>query len=123
MAKSLRDIRRKMKAIKSTRQVTKAMELVSASKMRRATQNAVQLRRYASTASRILENIADVHPDLHPYLTERPSEKILALLFTSDRGLCGSLNAQLFRAASAYIRTLKTLQGFQSVEWVAVGRK
>ena len=123
MARSLRDIRRKMKAIRSTRQVTKAMELVAASKMRRATQNAQMLRRYAQTASRILESIAEVHPDLHPYLTERPSEKILAILFTSDRGLCGSLNAQLFRAASAYVRSLKNLPSFQSLEWIAVGKK
>src|SRR3989338_2012720 len=123
MAKSLRDIRRKMKAIKSTRQVTKAMELVSASKMRRATQNAQMLRRYASTASRILENIAELHPEAHPYLTERPSEKILVVLVTSDRGLCGSLNAQLFRAGTRYMQSLKSLPGFQNLEWIAVGRK
>ena len=123
MARSLRDIRRKMKAIKSTRQVTKAMELVAASKMRRAVQNTQMPRRYALTASRILESIADVHPDLHPYLSKRPSGKILAVLFTSDRGLCGSLNTQLFRAGTSYIRSLKTLSSFQSLEWVAVGRK
>jgi F-type H+-transporting ATPase subunit gamma len=123
MARSLRDIRRKMKAIRSTRQVTKAMELVAASKMRKAVQNTQMLRRYARTASRILESIAEVHPDLHPYLTERPSEKILAVLFTSDRGLCGSLNAQLFRAGISYIRSLKNLPSFQSLEWIAVGKK
>jgi len=112
-----------MKAIRSTRQVTKAMELVAASKMRKAVQNTQMLRRYARTASRILESIAEVHPDLHPYLTERPSEKILAVLFTSDRGLCGSLNAQLFRAGISYIRSLKNLPSFQSLEWIAVGKK
>ena len=123
MARSLRDLRRKMKAIKSTRQVTKAMELVAASKMRRAVQNAVQLRRYASTAMSILERMAEVHPELHPYLTERPSGKILALLFTSDRGLCGSLNAQLFRAVREYIRSVGKLPEFETLEFIALGRK
>ncbi len=123
MARSLRDLRRKMKAIKSTRQVTKAMELVAASKMRKAVQNAVQLRRYASTAASILEHMAEVHPELHPYLTTRPSKKILALLFTSDRGLCGSLNAQLFRSVREYIRSLGKLPEFESLEFVALGKK
>ena len=123
MARSLRDIRRKMKAIKSTRQVTKAMELVAASKMRRAVLNAQMLRRYASAASGILERIADVHPDLHPYLTERPHRKILALLFTSDRGLCGSLNAQLLRAALKYIQSVQALPGFEQLDFIAVGKK
>lgn len=123
MARNLRDIRRKMKAIKSTRQVTKAMELVAASKMRRAVQNAEMLRRYAGTASRILGNIATVHPELHPYLGDRPQERILALLFTSDRGLCGSLNAQLFRVILQYVAQVRSLPAFERVDFIAVGRK
>ncbi|MBI3332156.1 ATP synthase F1 subunit gamma [Candidatus Peregrinibacteria bacterium] len=123
MARSLRDIRRKMKAIRSTRQVTKAMELVAASKMRRATQNAQMLRRYALTAWNILENMAEVHPGLHPYLTQRPAQKILAILFTSDRGLCGSLNTQMFRMMGNYLREVKTIPGFEKLTFIAVGKK
>ncbi len=123
MARSLRDLRRKMKAIKSTRQVTKAMELVSASKMRRAVQNAQLLRRYALTAWAILQKLAAAHTGTHPWLQERPVKKVLAIVFTSDRGLCGSLNTQLFRALNQYVNGLKKIGTFEKVDFVAVGRK
>lgn len=123
MANSLRDLRRKMKAIKSTKQVTKAMELVAASKMRRAVQNAVLLRTYALTAWAILQKIALSHRGGHPWLIERPVKRILAILVTSDRGLCGSLNAQLFRSVTHYINACKELEGFERLDFIAVGRK
>lgn len=123
MANSLRDLRRKMKAIKSTKQVTKAMELVAASKMRRAVQNAIALRRYALTAWAILQKIALGHRGKHPWLVERPVQRILAILITSDRGLCGSLNTQLFRSVTHYINACKDVEGFQALEFIAVGRK
>lgn len=123
MAKSLRDLRRKMKAIKSTRQVTKAMELVSASKMRRATQNAVRLRTYAITAWRILQRIADLNAGMHPYLEERKAQKMLAVVFTSDRGLCGSLNANMLRKTAQYIQAVESIPTFESIDFIAVGRK
>lgn len=121
MARSLRDIRRKIKAVKSTRQVTKAMELVAASKMRRAVSNAQMLREYAVSAFDILERIADVSPNLHPFLSERPLKNVLVVLITSDRGLCGSLNAQVFRAAERYLDQPIPKDG--RTDFVAVGRK
>ncbi|MFH1444482.1 MAG: ATP synthase F1 subunit gamma [Candidatus Peregrinibacteria bacterium] len=123
MARSLRDLRRKMKAIKATHQVTKAMELVAASKMRRAVSNAQKLRHYAFLAWQVLQKLADVHPELHPYLQKREPKKILAILFTPDRGMCGNLNAQLLRTTTQYIQGLKKLPNFESVEFIAVGRK
>ena len=123
MARSLRDLRRKMKAIKSTRQVTKAMELVAASKMRKAVQNAQNLRRYAFRAWTILNHLADVHPNVHPYLEEREPKKVLAILFTPDRGLCGSLNAQILRAVQNYLKGVKDLPTFEGIDFIAVGRK
>ncbi len=123
MANSLRDLRRKMKAIKSTKQVTKAMELVAASKMRRAVQNAVLLRKYALTAWAMLQKIALSHRGTHPWLIERPVRRILAILVTSDRGLCGSLNTQLLRSTMHYITACKELEGFERLEFIAVGRK
>lgn len=123
MAHSLRDLRRKMKAIKSTKQVTKAMELVAASKMRKAVQNAVLLRAYALTAWAMLQKIALSHRGNHPWLTERPVKRILAILVTSDRGLCGSLNTQLFRSVGQYVAACKDLPGFEALDFVAVGRK
>ena len=123
MAGSLRDIRRKMKGIRSTRQVTKAMELVAASKMRRAVQNAVGLRNFALASWHILLRVAKRNRDLHPALTARPVKKVLCILFTSDRGLTGSLGAQVLKSAAEYIRSLQALSGFESVEFIAIGRK
>ncbi|MDD5026249.1 MAG: ATP synthase F1 subunit gamma [Candidatus Peribacteraceae bacterium] len=123
MPRSLRDLRRKMKAIRSTRQVTKAMELVSASKMRRSVGNATMLRKYAFSAWKILERLADVHPELHPYLSEKPATKVLAILFTPDRGMCGNLNAAMARMAGQYLRSLKNLPHFERVDFIAVGKK
>ena len=123
MARGLRDLRRKMKAIRATRQVTKAMELVAASKMRRATQSALMLRRYALTSWQILETMAEIHPGLHPFLTETPPKRILAVLFSSDRGLCGSLNAQMFRLVTQYISHTKTLPTSPELSFIAVGKK
>ncbi len=123
MAQSLRDLRRKMKAIKSTRQVTKAMELVAASKMRRAVMNAQVLRRYALTAWTILRKIAHAHPGRHPFLEVRPAKRTLVVVLTSDRGLCGSLNTHLFRAVSQYIKSSKEMRAGAELDFVAVGRK
>ncbi|MDB4978174.1 MAG: synthase subunit gamma [Candidatus Peribacteria bacterium] len=123
MPRSLRDIRRKMKAIKATRQVTKAMELVAASKMRKAVMNAQQLRRYTSASWDILQRVASLNPDLHFSLQKRPVKNVLAVLFSSDRGLAGSLNSQLFRTAGHYTRDIKELATFQSVDFIAVGKK
>lgn len=123
MPRGLRELRRKMKAIRALRQVTKAMELVAASKMRRATQSAIMLRRYALAAWQILETMAEIHPGLHPFLTEKPPKRILAILFSSDRGLCGSLNAQMFRMVTQYITQLQALAAAPELSFIAVGKK
>ena len=113
-----------MKAIKSTRQVTKAMELVAASKMRKAVQHAQALRRYALHAWEILLSIgktAKTHE--HPFLMQRKVKRVLGIIFTSDRGLCGSLNAQLIRAMQQYIKRVSALGSFESMDFITVGRK
>lgn len=123
MARSLRDLRQKIKGVKSTRQVTKAMELVSASKMRKAMHNTQMLRSYAWTAWNILQRIAHVHPESHPYLQARPVRNVLCVVLSTDRGLCGGLNAQLFRTLLQYLDVLKGIPTFQRVDFVAVGQK
>lgn len=123
MARSLRDLRRKMKGIKATRQVTKAMELVAASKMRRAVQNAQTLRTYALTAWAILQKMALAHGGTHRWLTPRLPRRILAVVVSSDRGLCGSLNTQLLRSVTQYGKAVKGLPGFEKLDFIAVGRK
>ncbi len=121
MARSLRDIRRKIKAVKSTRQVTKAMELVAASKMRRAVQNAHLLRQYAIGAWKILRHIGSTNVD-HPFLRERTIKDVLVVVLTSDRGLCGSLNTHVLRATDKYLARAKGLVSGKT-DFVAVGRK
>ncbi len=123
MPRSLRDIRRKMKAVRSTRQVTKAMELVAASKMRRAVQNAQLLKAYSEGAWNILNTVSEGNVGAHPFFTPRSIEKVLIVLVTSDRGLCGSLNTQLCKAAGQYLLHLKHTVSLKNVRFAAVGRK
>ncbi len=122
MARSLRDFRQKIKATKSTKQVTKALEMVSAAKMRKAVQNAQQLRRYALHAWSILQSLGRASHD-HPFLAEHPVKRVLGIVFTSDRGLCGGLNAQVFRAVNQYLQGLKGLSTFESIDFITVGRR
>ena len=113
-----------MKAIKSTRQVTKAMELVAASKMRKAVQHAQALRRYALHAWEILLAIGKAARTAeHPFLMQRKVKRVLGIIFTSDRGLCGSLNAQLLRSLQHYIKGVSALKSFETMDFITVGKK
>ncbi len=112
---STRDIRRRLKSVKNTRQITKAMELVAASKMKKAQQAALAGRPYAQLLANMLAAITSrVDESLHPFLAERPVKTRGILLITTDKGLCGPLNSNLFRLVSE----IKTPAMF-----VAVGRK
>lgn len=99
------------------------MELVAASKMRKAVQHAQALRKYALHAWEILLSIGRTHASGHPFLMQRKVKRVLGIVFTSDRGLCGSLNAQLMRSLQQYLKTLSTLKSFESMDFITVGRK
>ncbi len=95
---STRDIRRRIKSVGNTKKITKAMELVAASKMRRAVQQALMTRAYARAAWDVLTNVSAVtNPDVHPLLVERPVQRVAVLVVSSDRGLAGGLNANVVR--------------------------
>ncbi|HEY5552541.1 MAG TPA: FoF1 ATP synthase subunit gamma, partial [Opitutaceae bacterium] len=95
---STRDIRRRIKSVKNTRQITKAMELVAASKMKRAQQSALAGHAYAMLLSEMLGALESRIEDFeHPFLVSRPVKMRGILLITTDRGLCGPLNSNLFR--------------------------
>ena len=95
---STRDIRRRIKSVKNTRQITKAMELVAASKMKKAQQAALSGRPYAELMARMLAGLADhVDSSLHPFLATREVKTRGIILVTSDKGLCGPLNANIFK--------------------------
>ena len=95
---STRDIRRRIKSVKNTRQITKAMELVAASKMKKAQQAALSGRPYAELMARMLGAIADrVEEAHHPFLVRREVRTRGILLVTTDKGLAGPLNSNLFK--------------------------
>ncbi len=95
---STRDIRRRIKSVKNTRQITKAMELVAASKMKKAQASAIAGRPYAVLMADMLASLADkVDGSLHPFLQPREVKTRGILLITTDKGLCGPLNANLFK--------------------------
>lgn len=96
-------IKRRLKSVTSTKKITKAMELVSAAKMRRTAASAVNARPFASISQEMLQTITE-HENInhHPLVVERPGNKILMVLLTPNRGLCGGLNANLFKALHAW---------------------
>jgi F-type H+-transporting ATPase subunit gamma len=105
---SLLDIRRRIRAVKSTQQITKAMKMVAASRLRRAQDRIQQARPFAAEMLRVLNGLAArVDPTTHPLLdarrTPRASGKTLLFVITADRGLCGSFNTNAIKAASTFI--------------------
>ena len=118
---TLKAIRKRISSVRNTQQITKAMKMVSAAKLRRAQDAAVAARPYAEKMTELLRNVAGrVSQEAHPLLKSRDEEKILLVLFTSDRGLCGGYNANLIRAAEAFIRRNS---GAKQIELSLVGRK
>src|SRR3977135_3835269 len=98
-----RDIRRRIKSIKNTAQITKAMQMVAASKMRKAQQAAIAGRPYATLMNSVLAQVTANAGDLHqPLLDERPVKKRGLILISSDKGLAGALNSNLVREAAKY---------------------
>jgi F-type H+-transporting ATPase subunit gamma len=96
-----RDIRRRIKSIRNTAQITKAMQMVAASKMRKAQQHALAGRPYAALMNKVLVSLQKrTNPRSHPLLEVRPLKKELVLILSTDKGLCGALNTNLFREAA-----------------------
>jgi F-type H+-transporting ATPase subunit gamma len=112
---STRDIRRRIKSVKNTRQITRAMELVAASKMKKAQQSALAGRPYTQVMAQMLSVLAGrVEESSHPFLTQRPVKTRGILLVTTDKGLAGPLNANLFKV----VTEIKT-----PAKYYVVGRK
>src|SRR3989442_1732385 len=102
---TLKAIRKRINSIRNTQQITKTMKMVSAAKLRRAQEAAMQARPYADKMTELLRNVTTrVSQEAHPLLNAHNEKKIHLLLFTSDRDLCDSYNANLIRTAEAFIR-------------------
>ena len=94
-----KEIRTKIKSIKNTQKITRAMEMVAASKMRRAQERMRATRPYAAKMRNVIGHLAHAHPEYkHSYLIERPVKRVGFIVISSDRGLCGGLNVNLFKA-------------------------
>jgi F-type H+-transporting ATPase subunit gamma len=120
MPGNFREIRRRIKGVKSTKQITKTMEMVAASKMRRAQNVAVQMRAYAMKALEILNSVAGKTRTLiHPLLDVREGKRVTVVLITSDRGLCGGLNTNVIAKVLENIKSLPK----ETVSFVTMGKK
>lgn len=106
MAGQLKEVRNRIKSVQNTQQITKAMKMVSAAKLRKAQDGIVQMRPYARKLQEVLSNIvSNTEGEVGMSLaTERPVEKVLLIVITSDRGLCGAYNANIIKLAKAVIR-------------------
>ena len=101
---ALIDIRRRIRSVKSTQQITKAMKMVSAAKLRRAQESMFAARPYARKMMEVLNGVASrATPDAHPLLQERGHEKVLLVVITADKGLCGAFNANIIRTATRFL--------------------
>ena len=117
---NLLDIRRRIRSVKNTQQLTKAMKTVSAAKLRRAQDRVFSARPYADQLKRVLGNLTvRIENVSHPLLEVRSEERILLVVVTADRGLCGAFNANILRAATAFLRDHLS----QKVTLATVGRK
>ena len=113
---STRDIRRRIKSVKGTAQITKAMQMVASSKMLKAQQGALNFRPFAAMASEIMEHLsADTGDYRHPLMETRAVRKRAVIVISTDKGLCGALNSNLFREVSKYDTA--------TTQFIAVGRK
>src|SRR5688572_33083358 len=104
---SLIDLRRRIRAVKSTQQITKAMKMIAASRLRRAQERVVGARPFAQRMLRVLNGlVARVDQDAHPLLRlpdPNVAAKPLIIVITADRGLCGSFNSNVIKAATQFI--------------------
>ena len=118
---NLLDIRRRIKSVKNTQQVTKAMKMVSAAKLRRAQDRVINARPFADKMRDMMENLAsqtaeDFH---HPLLDARGDQRYRVFLVTADKGLCGGFNANLIKAAQVFLKE----HADKEIELVTIGRK
>jgi F-type H+-transporting ATPase subunit gamma len=117
---NLLDIRRRIKSVKNTQQITKAMKMVSAAKLKRAQDRVITARPFANKMMEVLAGLAARTEDFHhPLLDARGDERYLLVLITADKGLCGAFNTNLIKAAQAFIRANPDKQ----IDILAVGRK
>ena len=116
---STRDLTRRIRSVKGTQQITKAMKMVAAAKLRRAQAAVTNARPYADTLSKVLANVAGRTEESHPLLEHRTDGRVWLVVISSDKGLCGSFNANLLRQVEKNLK----MQRWPDVELILIGRK
>jgi len=125
---NLIDLRRRIRSVKNTQQITKAMKMVAASRLRRSQDRVVAARPYAATLEATLVSVASRVPPkedgtpLHPLLATRPEKRVVLMVVSGDKGLCGAFNANVQRVVGAFLRDAKE-RGVVEVRLVVIGRK
>jgi F-type H+-transporting ATPase subunit gamma len=119
---NLKSIKKRIVSVKNTRQITAAMKMVSAAKLRRAQDNVVAARPYAGKLAEVLERLAQSQEaDASPLMIQRDTRRALLVVVTSDRGLCGGFNANLSKAAERFIK--ERAGEFKELSLMTIGRK
>jgi len=119
---SLKDIKKRIGSVKNTQQITKAMKMVSAAKLRRAQDSVVAARPYANKMQDVLSSLAQRNTESeHPLLETREKKRALIVIMTGDRGLCGGFNSSIAKAAEAFIK--EKAEGFEEYAVRIIGRK
>jgi F-type H+-transporting ATPase subunit gamma len=117
---SLRDVRRRIRSFQNTQKITKAMQVVSATRLRRAQAAVLDARPYSEKMAEVLRTTAELATEYrHPYLNRRQGDRVLVIVVTADRGLAGALNANTLRAVNRYV----TQQHRGQAKYVTIGRK
>src|SRR3984885_11298670 len=124
---NLLDIRRRIRSVRNTRQITKAMQMVSAAKLRRAQERALAARPYAQMLTNVLKSLvsrADIYDEetgevLHPMLVRREEKNVLLIVVSGEKGLAGAFNSNILKAAAKFIGTIKD----KNLDVLSVGRK
>jgi F-type H+-transporting ATPase subunit gamma len=117
---TLLDFRRRIRSVKNTQQITRAMKFVAAARLRRAQEAAIAARPYANELSRLLRSImARIDEPEHPLLAKRPEERILAIVLSGERGLAGAFNTNILRKANEFLRERRD----KKLSIVPVGKK
>lgn len=119
---SLKDIRLRIESTKNTQQITKAMKLVSAAKLRKAQHNITNMRPYAITLKGVIANIAATQKVSHPLMTKKENVKnVLLVVLTSDRGLCGGFNSSINKFAERYI--IDNKNKYENIDFIFIGKR
>ena len=119
---NLKDIKKRIVSVKNTQQITKAMKMVSAAKLRRAQEAVVAARPYAEKMQDVLSSLAKrEEADAHPLLVSRGKGRALLITLTADRGLCGGFNATIIKAAEKFSQD--NPEGYEDIDLMVIGKK